>query len=163
MVTISRVSQSEIPATKELLGYIWKDTYGSFLPEEVIDTVTAAWHRPETLWAEAQHPNVYFGVARLATGAIAGLVTLRMLDDGETGFLSRLYVHPAYQRRGIGEALLQAATDAFPQIKQVRLEVEDQNSKGRAFYARRGFVQIGSKTEEVAGVALNTLVLVKNV
>ena len=72
---------------------------------------------------EAQDPAIYFAVARDDRGTIAGLTTVRHVDS-DTLFMSRLYVHPAHQRRGIGARLLNEAICAFPGAKIVRLEVE---------------------------------------
>jgi ribosomal protein S18 acetylase RimI-like enzyme len=104
---------------------------------------------------------VFFGVAKTEDGRLVGLITMRLPDSGELGLVSRLYVHPEYQRRGIGAALLQAAVAAFPTVKRLRLVVEEQNHKGRAFYAKQGFHQIEVKQEEISGIALETLVLEK--
>lgn len=63
--------------------------------------------------------------------------------------LYRLYVHPAYQRQGIGEKLLQAGRTAFPDASSMRLEVEAQNHIGRSFYRKQGFRELGTKAEHV--------------
>lgn len=161
MITVSRVREDEILQAKEVLSATWIDTYGQFLPEDFIGEVTAVWHHPNRLRAEAQRPDVFFGVAKAEDGRLVGLITMQLLDSDELGLVSRLYVHPEYQRRGIGAALLQAAVAASPTVKRLRLDVEEQNHKGRAFYAKQGFHQIAAKQEEISGIVLETLVLEK--
>jgi ribosomal protein S18 acetylase RimI-like enzyme len=73
---------------------------------------------------------------------IVGMVTARGRRDHLE--IARLYVHPESQRRGAGTRLLAAARDAFPDLGRVRLEVEAQNPKGRAFYAKLGYAEVGS-------------------
>lgn len=162
MITVSRVRQDEILLAKELLSATWVDTYAAFLPQEVIEDVTATWHHADRLWEEAQRPDEFFGVARAEDGRIVGLITMHMHASDGIGFVSRLYVHPEFQRRGIGVVLLDAAIAAFPALKRFRLEVDEQNRKGRAFYAKQGFRQIATKQEEVSGPCLKLWVLEKD-
>ncbi len=163
MITVSRVRQDEIPLAKELLSLTWSDTYGAFLPQNVIEEVTATWHHADRLRAEAQRPDEYFGVAKAEDGRIVGLITMHVRESDGIGIISRLYVHPEFQRQGIGAALLDAAVRAFPAVRRLRLEVEEQNAKGRAFYAKQGFNQIGAKREDISGIIVETLVLEKDI
>ncbi len=53
-------------------------------------------------------------------------------------FIDHLYVHPDYQRRGIGELLLNHARGLFPD--HVWLYTLQINLNARAFYEKNGFV-----------------------
>jgi putative acetyltransferase len=53
-------------------------------------------------------------------------------------FLDRLYVAPEYQRRGIGQALLDFAKTISP--KHLWLYTHVANKMARAFYEKNGFV-----------------------
>lgn len=75
--------------------------------------------------------------------------------------IARLYVLPDFQRQGIGKLLIEASCRAFPQARQVRLEVEEQNSKGRNFYSRMGFREVDVKRDELADTKTNFVVLEK--
>ena len=58
----------------------------------------------------------------------------------EGDYVDRLYVHPASQRRGAGEALLAWARARSPQ--RLRLHTHQQNAPARRFYERHGFVPV---------------------
>jgi ribosomal protein S18 acetylase RimI-like enzyme len=60
--------------------------------------------------------------------------------------VSRLYVRPAFRRRGIGGELLAELIRRHPQTDRIRLLVEADNVKGRASYARNGLVATGEVT-----------------
>lgn len=66
--------------------------------------------------------------------------------------LGRLYVLPAWQRRGIGHRLLAAALDAHPRAATVALKVEAANAKALAFYAQQGFTVRREAIEDGARV-----------
>ena len=59
---------------------------------------------------------------------------LAIRDD----FIDQLYVHPDYQRRGIGKALLDHARQRSPE--HLWLYTLQVNANARAFYERNGFV-----------------------
>jgi GNAT superfamily N-acetyltransferase len=56
-------------------------------------------------------------------------------------WLDHLYLEPAQQGRGIGEALLAKAKRRRPELN---LRVFEQNTGARAFYARQDFTEVGS-------------------
>jgi ribosomal protein S18 acetylase RimI-like enzyme len=141
---------------RAVLSVTWRDTYGAFMPLEAIERATAEWHAPHVLAAELARPGTFSAVAEGETG-IVGVVTAHARPDAVE--IARLYVQPEAQRRGIGGRLLAAALSAFPDHAAARLEVEALNPKGRAFYARQGFVPVGERTFEAFGTTLLLVVM----
>ncbi|MEM8863674.1 MAG: GNAT family N-acetyltransferase, partial [Chloroflexota bacterium] len=79
-------------------------------------------------------------------------------DEQITGFVSLLentvggiFIHPAWQRKGIGSKLLNHALQTRPYLK---LEVFEANHQGRAFYKKFGFVQIAMRLDEATDQVL---------
>lgn len=75
-------------------------------------------------------------------GRVVGFISLM---ENEVG---GLFVHPAWQRQGIGMALMDKARSLH---KNLELEVFEANKQGRAFYAKYGFVPIKKYREETTG------------
>jgi putative acetyltransferase len=80
------------------------------------------------------------------------------LDARVVGFVSMLgnevggiFAEPAYQRRGVGSALMDTVTASRPHVV---LDVFEANSIGRGFYAACGFEQVGRGAEETTGLRL---------
>ncbi len=159
-ITVQKVALDEIPQVKKLLSYTWSDTYGSFLSKRTIEKVTAVWHHPENLKAQAQNPDIYFATAKDETGKIVGLVTVRKISD-DTLFMNRLYVHPRHQRQGIGKQLLETAIKAFPAVRKLQLEVEEENKKGLGFYQKQGLRELQRKEEHIEGEILHSIIMEK--
>jgi len=144
MTTIQNARVEQVQQIKDLLSRTWADTYGSLLPEIVIQTANASWHSIEALTAQIENDGVYLPVATNEAGEVIGMATAVLQDD--VLILSRLYVDPTQQRQGIGGLLLQAAIDAHPTARKIHLEVERDNEKGFNFYKKRGFLKTDDRT-----------------
>ena len=162
MVSIERATVEEVQEIKQVLSETWRATYSPFLSQATINTVTSVWHSLDRLAAEIQNPRIFFGVAKTDNGAIIGLTTMGQITD-DTVVLSRLYVHPRYQRQGIGSQLLQACITAFPTAHTIRLEVEENNHSAYTFYHNHGFRETESKEERVESDIILVIVMAKHI
>lgn len=116
-----------------------------------------AWHRA----SEAAHPflsEAFFEAERhqiahewlpmsetqvyVVGGRVVGFLSL---VDNEVG---GLFVHPDFQRQGIGRALMDSARAARPYLE---LTVFEANSQGRRFYEAYGFREVERVAEGVEG------------
>lgn len=162
MIAIQPAKVGEVQEIKQVLSETWIDTYGPFLPLEVIRKVTSLWHSPETLAAEVENERVFFNVAKNEQGEIIGLLTAGQPSE-EVVYIARLYVLPGHQRQGIGARLMDACVAAFPGTETLRLEVEEQNEKGLSFYRKQGFREIARKEEKIEGVSLVSVEMEKQI
>ncbi|MGD9582715.1 MAG: GNAT family N-acetyltransferase [Lysobacterales bacterium] len=160
MVDIRRAEKSDIAAIKAVLAVTWRDTYSTFLSEASIAKVTAEWHSLRVLEAEVARPSTYIGVATIASSEVVGMISAH--SQGEVLFVARMYVLPEFQRQGIGERMMNEACRAFSQTRRLRLEVEEQNPKGRAFYRKAGFRAVETRGDDIAGTKLNLIVMEKH-
>jgi ribosomal protein S18 acetylase RimI-like enzyme len=160
MLMIRRARIGDIPGIRSVLAATWRDTYSSLLSESSIAEVTAEWHSSKVLAAEINGSSTFLGVAE-SSSQIVGMVTAHSHE--ELLVIARLYVLPGSQRQGIGEGLMKESYRAFPQAQRVQLVVEEQNPKGRAFYRKLGFREVGVKTDDIAGTAFNSIVLEKRI
>lgn len=93
----------------------------------------------ETWTAALSDPEVEVYVAEVE-GVSAGAVSVGAVSVGK-GFLSTLYVLPAYQGGGIGSALHDLAVERLRAqgFHEARLWTLEGNEAGRRFYERRGW------------------------
>ena len=77
--------------------------------------------------------------------------------------LGRLYVRQSHHGLGPGQALMQACVDAAQAAgaRGLWLKVWEDNPRGRAFYRRWGFVEVGREDMDLYGTVLVHLILVK--
>lgn len=77
-------------------------------------------------------------------------------DLDPTGYLDRLYVHPAWQRRGIATALCDRLEQAAPGTVTTHASIT-----ARPFFEGRGYVVIRRQQVERRGVLLTNFVMEK--
>jgi putative acetyltransferase len=80
-----------------------------------------------------------------ANGVMIGFVTV----DPRTLYLDQIVVAPQHWGTGVGPALIAEAKRISPQ--GLDLDVNTDNARARAFYAREGFVVIGTGKNPISG------------
>ena len=148
----------DVDVLRHLGATTFRETYSSISdPREVDEYADAhftaakvhAWFsRPcaRTLLAFAGDAPV--GYAHVRSAKVPACVADRKAVE-----LSRLYLLASAQGAGVGGALIAAAIAAAGELggKTVWLGAYDRNVKALAFYARRGFVRVGTHDFEFGG------------
>lgn len=105
-----------------------------FIEEQGID--------PAEEW-DAHDATAIFAIALDESNQVIG--TARLLEGGKIG---RMAVLPEYRRQGVGSALLQHLLAIARQQGYACINLSAQQSV-MAFYAKQGFLPVGSPHEEV--------------
>ncbi|CDX17269.1 conserved hypothetical protein [Mesorhizobium plurifarium] len=146
---VRTASERDLVAVRALLVETWHATYDAVHGAEQVAAITDDWHSIASLKARLTRPNSEFLVAddgkRLGGMAFAAATT-----DPKIVLLHQLYVHPACQRQGIGRLLLDEVEASFPEMRTLRLEVEEANAVAIAFYEANGFRRAG-RTADCGG------------
>ena len=159
---IAKARVEEVQEIRKMLSDTWRDTYSSVFSPETMQKLTAAWHSPESLASQIRTSDIFFAVAKDDANKIVGLVTAQRQDKG-TLVVYRLYVDPKHQRKGIGNELLKGSVSAFPKIRRIQLEVEEQNQKGLSFFLKEGFVRVEAKKVPAEGVFVRVVSMEKHI
>jgi ribosomal protein S18 acetylase RimI-like enzyme len=143
MFFVRSASERDLPKVQTLLAETWRATYVPYYGVEKVEALIRDWHSLEALKKRLKQPKSEFLVADNGK-ALAGMAYAAM--DGKlpkTAVLHQLYVHPEFQRQGIGRDLFAEIETCFPDADTMRLEVEPKNEAAIAFHGRHGFVPIG--------------------
>lgn len=99
---------------------------------------TAYTEHPDTL--QKGFKNSLLTLAAYENDQLVGII--RTVGDGWTIlFVQDILVHPKYQRRGIGSALLQTVLEKFYHVRQIELAT-DNTPATIAFYKAMGFKEL---------------------
>lgn len=138
------------PEDAESILKITKQAFAKYIELAGIQD-TAALHEDVSTILEDIKTKLVF-VAYL-DGVVVGSVRLKLLDDGETAYLSRFGVSHEYQNLGIGKAIMNAMDIEMKakKIKRVELHTASRAFSLVRFYYGRGFY-IDSTTKDMGYV-----------
>ena len=140
MVHLRRFEPGDAPTVANLIAETMRVSNAGDYPRERLEPLIA-YFSPEKLCQLATERYVLVALADqrlVATGA---------LDDDQ---LATFFVHPHYQRRGVGTRLLRALEHAAREAGTRRLRVEA-SLTGAPFYERHGYRRVGEPFEGTAG------------
>lgn len=140
---VRTAGERDLDAVRALLVETWHATYDEIYGAQRVTEITDDWHSIASLKARLSRPNSEFLVADDGK-AIGGMAYAAATNDPKLVMLHQLYVHPSFQRAGIGKMLLDEIEDSFPDARTLRLEVEAANASALAFYRAHGFVEAGA-------------------
>lgn len=97
----------------------------------------------------AAHPSGIF-VYEL-DGQVVGFITTRIDHETKIGWIPNIVVHPEYQGRGIGKALMQRALEHLREqgMECVKIETLEQNRIASQWYPRLGFREVARQIHYV--------------
>jgi ribosomal protein S18 acetylase RimI-like enzyme len=157
---VRTAGERDLAAVRVLLLETWHDTYDAVHGAARVAEITDEWHSIASLKARLTRPNSEFLVADDGEH-IGGMAFAAATTDAKIIVLNQLYVHPAWQRQGIGRALLEEVEASFPEARTLRLEVEEANARAIAFYRSNGFLPAGSTADCGGDSGLPALILQK--
>lgn len=141
----------------------WHDVYDEILGAEAVSEQLAEWYDLEGLRNSIETEACPTFVA--GSDDVVGFVQGGPNDDGPAdASLYRIYVLPAHWGAGIGTALLDRFFSALRADghESVSLSVLRANHVGRSFYATHDFEVHEERTVELAGQAVEDLVLIRD-
>ncbi|RWP06976.1 GNAT family N-acetyltransferase [Mesorhizobium sp.] len=150
----------DLAAVRALLVETWHATYDAIYGAAKVAEITDEWHSIASLKARLTRPNSEFLVADDGN-RIGGMAFAAATTDARIVMLNQLYVYPACQRQGIGQALLEEVEASFPEARTLRVEVEEANAPAVAFYRSKGFLPVGNTADCGRGSGLPALILEK--
>ncbi|MER8967487.1 GNAT family N-acetyltransferase [Mesorhizobium sp. M0159] len=157
---VRTAGERDLAAVRALLIETWHATYDAIYGAARVTEITDEWHSIAALKARLTRPNSEFLLADDGK-SIGGMAFAAATTDPAIVMLNQLYVHPAWQRQGIGQALLDEIEASFPEARTLRVEVEEANAPAIAFYRARGFLPAGNTADCGGASGLPALVLEK--
>ncbi len=131
----------DMDGVQRVMRETWFTTYtGIFGPEKANTQFERHYSDQAIAYAIGFAPRGFI-VAEHA-GEVVGVA---IADCGTFGrlFVYALYVRPDWQRKGVGNAMLDRLWEIFPAAASMKLEVLEKNSGGIRFYERTGFLAVG--------------------
>ena len=87
-------------------------------------------------------------------GRVVGFISLIIKEKHGEAEVGGLFIHPEWQRQGIGQALMDKARADYPILE---LDVFAANTQGRAFYQKYGFTYLQQQRDQATEELSNRL------
>lgn len=155
---IRPATDADVPLLCELGATTFVQTYRPISDPAEVDDYADTHFTPEVVGAWLARPDArtllaFTGDAPAGYAHVQRAPVPACVADRQAVELRRLYLLASAQGSGVGSALIAAAFDAVAALggRSVWLGAYDRNVKALAFYARRGFVQVGTHDFEFGG------------
>ena len=146
-----------------LAGVIWRAHYPGIITHAQIDHMLARMYDVETMRRELASGIAWFRA--LVDGELRGFASVGPTETPTEFKLHKLYVHPDWQRRGLGTALLNECESAARSrgATALMLNVNKRNAVALAVYRQCGFTVRESVTADIGGgFVMDDFVMVKS-
>jgi ribosomal protein S18 acetylase RimI-like enzyme len=155
---IRELQTADLPALSALAATTYTETFGhSLTPEELQTHLQET--MSETYFRTAMNHDTFL-VAILA-GHLAGYLQLGDIKFAPQGVapgpndqgINAIYIHSAYQRQGLGRALMNAAFEhpRLANADNIFLDVWEENKRALTFYLKQGFEIVGTCDVVIGG------------
>lgn len=136
-------SPADIDAVCRLAREIWTAHYTPIIGPAQVQYMLDKYQSPSAVAEQIADGYLYDLIH--CEGRPAGYAAARADADARATFLSKIYVHPQSQGRGLGRALLEhiEARSRRHDHRTIWLTVNKHNHRAIAWYQHMGFVQTG--------------------
>jgi len=144
---IRDMNLSDVEQVKIIAADTWRDTYTSFIPEEIQDKVLKDAYSNEQM---EKRFKSFLNLVAESDGEIMGYAFFSSDLSGKDVYIESLYIHLNFQGKGIGKQLLTAGIAKFKEPATLSLTVYKGNPN-IAFYEREGFKVIKENSGDFYG------------
>ncbi|PXA04446.1 GNAT family N-acetyltransferase [Coraliomargarita sinensis] len=135
----------EIDCIARLAETCWKHHYIPIIGEAQVDYMLRQYQSTESIREQIAAGRKY-AIIRESDGEPLGYLGYDLCE--EHLFLSKLYVLPSTQRRGVGKWALDKLCQRYPECR-IRLTVNKQNHSAIKFYAQNDFAMSGPVVTDI--------------
>ncbi|MCC9024408.1 GNAT family N-acetyltransferase [Bacillus nakamurai] len=155
---IRAMESSDIKQVRQVAKQSWHHTYEGIIPEHIQDQFLQSAYHDKMM--ERRIEQSLLLAAEAADGTMAGFVNLSPVQEDGKAELTSIYIDPAYQKNGIGTALLKEGMKQSGGLKELYVHAEKENQIGMSFYKAKGFEWVSECEEEFEGNLLQTVKMV---
>jgi diamine N-acetyltransferase len=159
MIKIFTPSVNEIPAIIKLATETWIATYSNLISREQIDFMLAKFYDNDLLENQLKMSTHHFFAVSENDVLVAYAHCLEIAD---TFKLSKLYVEPSNQGKGLGELLMQELEKRAQLLSFRKLELcVNRGNPAQFFYEKMGFVVLREEDFPIGDYWMNDYVMGK--
>lgn len=151
---IRKMVKEDIQQVQQVAKESWNATYEGIIPNKIQKNFLNTAYSHEMMEHRLRGSFLYVAETE---NQIVGFANFSPANREGQVELSAIYLSPTYQGKGIGTALLQAGVKNIENIQEIYVDVEQENTIGKTFYAAKGFKTIKAYDDDFDGHILKTV------
>jgi ribosomal protein S18 acetylase RimI-like enzyme len=151
------MKKKDISLVQKVARTSWYTTYEGIIPREVQESFLNIAYNDEMLKKRLKQSSMF--VAEI-DGKLVGFANFSPVNQEGMTELIAIYLHPDYQGKGIGTALLEEGIQRLRGVQEIHINVEKNNSIGMNFYKAKGFAVASEFDDDFEGHILKTVRMV---
>lgn len=151
---IRSMEEKDISDVQKVARTSWNATYDGIIPPSIQKQFLKTAYSKEAMKRRLIHSFLFVAISGKKLIGFANFSPVN--EDGVTE-LGAIYLHPEYQRKGIGTALLEYGITHLSGVKDVLIHVEKNNQIGLNFYQGKGFEELKEFEESLYGHVVKTI------
>lgn len=162
-VVIEAAAAEHLAEISALAAIIWRAHYPGIISHEQIDYMLARMYSAEVMRRELESGIAYDRL--LVDGPLRGFASYGPTSNMGELKLHKLYIHPDFQRHGLGGSLLNHVEEVARQrgFSTIILAVNKKNIRAVAAYSKHGFTIRESIVADIGGgFVMDDYVMAKN-
>ncbi|HPH82205.1 MAG TPA: GNAT family N-acetyltransferase [Flavobacteriales bacterium] len=129
---------SNAPLIREMAETIWWSHYPAIIGDEQVKFMLGKMYSLESLHSQIEEGKQLYYILVEDENPI-GFIGIEPLDS-TCAFIHKFYLLQTKQRKGSGTSAFQLVLNQFPEVKEIRLQVNRQNYQAINFYFKIGFI-----------------------
>jgi len=125
------------PLIREMAETIWWSHYPAIIGDEQVKFMLGKMYSLESLHSQIEEGKQLYYILVEDENPI-GFIGIELLDS-TSAFIHKFYLLQTKQRKGSGTSAFQLVLNQFPEVKEIRLQVNRQNYQAINFYFKIGF------------------------
>ncbi len=148
IVDFEKVTIDNVDMVKSVARAIWQVTYKDIISQQQMDYMLDNMYSTDKIMQEIEK-GFQWEVASIDQDIVGYLDYI--MEQDQRVFLSKIYLRPEVQKKGIGQILLNRVIDFSKRNGglAVYLTVNKDNTKAISFYERNGFVTVDAVVAEI--------------
>lgn len=122
---------------RTLAHRIWNDHYPAIIGQQQVDYMLERMYAEGSLRQQMEEGQQFYLI--LSEGEPMGFVSVQPDGPGRY-FLNKFYIDTTRQRSGVGRQVFDLLLNEYPDLRELRLQVNRQNYRAINFYFKMGFV-----------------------
>ena len=135
-ILLRQASAADAPLISEMAHRIWRVHYAPIIGVEQLEFMLARGYSPDALRQQMQEGQVFW--LPEADGEVLGYLAISQKEPGKY-FLNKFYMDNEKRGLGLGKIIFERVLAQYPDLREMRLNVNRQNYKSVNFYFRVGF------------------------